>query len=526
MKILMDMGTSSTRLWLVKGDAILAQKKGAFGASLSQREGKEGLFAALSALLDALLLEANATAESVSFIAVSGMAGSEIGLYDLPHTTLPTGLYELSARAERVVLPEVSSIPFLFVPGVKVMAGEGLADLMRGEETEVAGILSRFPEAKDSLIVLPGTHNKYVRVDGEGQIIDFHTAMSGELIAVIMGNTILRDALSFDFTLDEAALLRGAAYVAREGLGAALFSIRVAAKNGKSKDDLTSFLFGAVLSEDAAQIRRRACGARVFVGGRASLRRALVLLLEGERVYELDESISSGAVREGLLRICSIRARMERRGAVLRTVEREKLIAIVRNPDDETLLPAVEALYAGGVRLIELTFDRTGTVSAEKTAERIRRLSEAFADRMLVGAGTVTRDRELCLARDAGAAFIISPNLDAALIRKTRAEGLVSMPAAMTPTEIAAAVDAGADYVKLFPANALADGYFGAVTAPLSDAKLLAVGGVTAENTAELLARGFCGVGVGGNLYDKKLIAQGDYAGLTALAKQFTEATK
>lgn len=526
MKILMDMGTSSTRLWLYHGKTLVAEKKGAFGASLSQKEGKAGLFAALSALLDALLCDAGASAEAVSLIAVSGMAGSEIGLCDVPHTTLPVDAYELARRTARVAIPEISPIPFLFVPGVKIAGGDGLVDMMRGEETEIAGILTLCPDAKDSLIVLPGTHNKFVRVDAQGQVTDFCTAMSGELIATISANTILRDALSFDFTLDEAALLRGAAYAAREGLGAALFSIRVASKNGKGKDYLTSFLFGAILSDDAAQIRRRARGARIFVGGRASLRRALTLLLEGERVYELDETISSGAVREGLLAISSVCARMAKREETLRTVEKEKLIAIVRNPDDDTLIPAVEALYAGGVRLIELTFDRTGKTSAEKTAERIRRLCDAFAGRMLVGAGTVTRREELLLARDAGAAFIISPNMDAELIRATRAEGLVSMPAAFTPTEIAAAVDAGADYVKLFPANALPAGYFGAVTAPLSDAKLLAVGGVTAENTAELLARGFCGVGVGGNLYDKKLIAQGDYAGLTALASAFVEGTR
>lgn len=311
MKILMDMGTSSTRLWLYRGDALIAERRAPFGASLSQREGKAGLFSALAALMEELLSTASVTADEVRSVFVSGMAGSEIGLFDLAHTALPVNARDLASRVQCVSLPEVSPIPFCFVPGVKRTDGEDVADMMRGEETEVAGILSLYPEAKDSLIVLPGTHNKYVRVDGEGRIVDFRTAMSGELIAVIMGNTILRDALSFDFTPDEAAVLRGAASVVREGLGATLFSIRVASKNGKGKDELTSFLFGAILADDAAQIRRMANGCRIFVGGRASLRLALTRLLADERVLALPETVSSGAVREGLLRISDLRTQME-----------------------------------------------------------------------------------------------------------------------------------------------------------------------------------------------------------------------
>ena len=130
------------------------------------------------------------------------------------------------------------------------------------------------------------------------------------------------------------------------------------------------------------------------------------------------------------------------------------------------------------------------------------------------------------LAYEAGASFIISPNCDSEVIRLTRKLGLVSIPAAFTPTEIAQAIAYGADYVKLFPADALPAGYIRAVTAPLADAKLLAVGGVDEKNAAAYLSRGFCGVGVGSNLYNKRLIREGRWQELLTLARAFTDAVR
>jgi 2-dehydro-3-deoxyphosphogluconate aldolase/(4S)-4-hydroxy-2-oxoglutarate aldolase len=102
----------------------------------------------------------------------------------------------------------------------------------------------------------------------------------------------------------------------------------------------------------------------------------------------------------------------------------------------------------------------------------------------------------------------------------------VSIPAGFTATEIALAVNSGADYVKLFPADQVGASYVKAVKAPLSDAKLLAVGGVDENNAGEWLKNGFCGVGVGSNLYNKKLIDAGDFDGLAQLAAKFMAALR
>lgn len=214
------------------------------------------------------------------------------------------------------------------------------------------------------------------------------------------------------------------------------------------------------------------------------------------------------------------------RNTVINAVKENKVISIVRLPDKETLIPAVEALYEGGIRLIEVTFDRSGKISAEEICSMISALVKHFEGRMYIGAGTVTHLSEVDLAVNAGATFIISPNCDPEIIKRSRELGAVSIPAAFTPSEIVCALNNGADYVKLFPADQVSRGYVKAVSAPISDAKLLAVGGVSAENARDFMGMGFYGIGVGSNLYNKKLIANGDYDSITKLAKQFVDAVK
>ena len=322
------------------------------------------------------------------------------------------------------------------------------------------------------------------------------------------------------------ALLQGEHYARTYGLNAAVFHVRVLAKNGVDTNVLSSFLYGAVLGGDVELIRRMANGEQIYIGGRERLREIYAVLLREEQAVPLPGPCAEGAVRRGLLHLYRLYHTRCQRAQVLEAVEKERLIAIIRNPDQRSLKPAMEAIWQGGVRMAEITFDRSGKVSKEETARTIAYLVQEFEGRMYVGAGTVTSKREVLLAYEAGASFIISPNCDPEIIALTRRIGMVSIPSAFTPTEIAKALDSGADFVKLFPADQVSKGYVKAVKAPLSDAKLLAVGGVTAENTAELIANGFCGVGVGSNLYDKVLIERGDFDALQALARQFVTAAK
>ncbi len=209
------------------------------------------------------------------------------------------------------------------------------------------------------------------------------------------------------------------------------------------------------------------------------------------------------------------------REQILQTIEKEKIIVIVRGVEREKLIPLAEAMYAGGIRLLEVTYSANGKVSDEATAENIRMLAECFKGRMFVGAGTVLTEKQVELTAQAGGQFIISPDTCPPVIQKTRDLGLVSMPGALTPTEIQAAHRAGADFVKLFPITSFGTGYVKAVKAPLSHIKLLAVGGVDENNMQDYLKAGVSGFGVGSNIIDKKMLDAGDWSGITALAKKY-----
>lgn len=209
---------------------------------------------------------------------------------------------------------------------------------------------------------------------------------------------------------------------------------------------------------------------------------------------------------------------------VIRRIQEHKVIAIVRGIKPEAGLQLAQALYDGGIRLIEVTFDQADTEKQLQTVCMIQTLCRHFGDRMAIGAGTVTSVELVEKAAAAGAQYIISPDACENVIHRTRELGMVSIPGALTPTEITMAHRWGADFVKLFPVGAIGAGYAKAVTAPLNHIKLLAVGGVNAGNIAQYLKAGCCGAGVGGNLVDKKLVEAGLFAQITQNAVQLIQA--
>lgn len=214
------------------------------------------------------------------------------------------------------------------------------------------------------------------------------------------------------------------------------------------------------------------------------------------------------------------------RKKVIEAIEKNKIIVILRGIREDDLIPLAEAMYNGGIRLLEVTFSADNPASDEKTAEGIKKLVSHFGDRMLIGAGTVLTERQAELTKLAGGKFIISPNQNTALIKKTRELGLVSIPGALTPTEIEAADRAGADFVKLFPASVLGSDYVKAVKAPLSHVKLLAVGGINEDNMRDYLRAGICGFGIGSSITDKALISGRRFDRITALAEKYVSALR
>ena len=123
----------------------------------------------------------------------------------------------------------------------------------------------------------------------------------------------------------------------------------------------------------------------------------------------------------------------------IREIENNKIIVIVRGVKKDDLIPFAEAIYEGGIRLMECTYDATGKVSDEETAAGIEMLAKHFEGRMFIGAGTVLTEKQVKLTAKAGGKFIISPDSNEKVIKKTRRLGLVSIPGALTPTDIASA---------------------------------------------------------------------------------------
>lgn len=209
---------------------------------------------------------------------------------------------------------------------------------------------------------------------------------------------------------------------------------------------------------------------------------------------------------------------------VMERIRSDKIIAIVRGLESEYMLALADALYNGGITMIEVTFDQKNPDKWRDTCGAIKLISEKFAGRMLAGAGTVMTTEQLELAYEAGAKYIISPDTNAEVIRATKKLGLVSLPGAMTPTECVTAYNAGADAVKVFPAGELGPAYIKAIRAPLSHIPMLAVGGVNEKNAADFINAGCIGLGVGGKLVNIELIKNGKFDEISALAREYIKA--
>lgn len=211
------------------------------------------------------------------------------------------------------------------------------------------------------------------------------------------------------------------------------------------------------------------------------------------------------------------------RDTVIQEVLKHKIIAIVRGMDKEQTVNIAKALYEGGIRFIEVTFNQKKPEEFYKTADSIRAIREVMGDKMYVGAGTVTSVELVDMAAEAGALYMISPDMDEEVIKRTRELGLVSMPGAYTATEAKKAYNAGADFVKLFPCIGDAPAYVKALCAPLSHIPFLAVGGVDANNANAFIKAGAVGVGVGSSLVNKKWVDAGEYEKITEEAKKMIE---
>lgn len=211
------------------------------------------------------------------------------------------------------------------------------------------------------------------------------------------------------------------------------------------------------------------------------------------------------------------------REQVIQKILEKKAIAIVRGIFEEDCLNLAKALLEGGVELLEVTFDQKSATERVRTCDTIRLLVQELGDRMCFGAGTVTTVEMVEMAKAAGAQFIVSPDTNEEVIRATVAADMVSIPGALTPTEIAQAHRFGGDFIKVFPVSQFGAGYIKNVSAPLSHVRMLAVGGVDGENIQAYLKAGAVGAGVAGCLFKKDWVASGEWDKITEASRIFVE---
>ena len=205
---------------------------------------------------------------------------------------------------------------------------------------------------------------------------------------------------------------------------------------------------------------------------------------------------------------------------IIEQIEAGRIIAILRGDFGGREGEIVDALVDSRITAVEVTLNSPGAFDS------IGRLAATFGSRIAVGAGTVLRPEEVERAAGAGASFIVSPNLNAKVIEVTKRLGLVSLPGCFTPSEIVEALGAGADAVKLFPAQCLGPDFIKAMRGPLSDVRLIPTGGVTPEAARGYIAAGAWALGVGSELIGKDVMNDRGFESLRRRASDFAEAAR
>lgn len=203
---------------------------------------------------------------------------------------------------------------------------------------------------------------------------------------------------------------------------------------------------------------------------------------------------------------------------VISAIGEAGVIAILRGTAPDVLMHTAEALYAGGIRALEVTFNTPGA------PEMISQVASHYGKRLRVGAGTVLNRAAAEQAIAIGSEFVLAPNTDLEVINTVKMSGRVMIPGAFTPTEVWRCHDAGAEIIKIFPVGSVGPQYIKDLLGPYNGLRFVPVGGVDLKNAGAFIKAGSFALGVGGSLVRSDLIAKKDFRGLTALAGEFLQA--
>ena len=206
---------------------------------------------------------------------------------------------------------------------------------------------------------------------------------------------------------------------------------------------------------------------------------------------------------------------------ILASITEIGVVPVVRTATGEQALQAIAAIYKGGIRAAEITMTVAGALRA------IEKAADEFGDRMMIGAGTVLDPETARSCMLAGAQFFVTPNLRLSTIEMCKRYSKVVCPGALTPTEVVTAWEAGADVIKIFPADSVGGAkYIKALKGPLPQVQMIPTGGVNVDTAGDFLRAGACAVAVGGELVHTKLIQDGNYDEIEQRARHLLAAVQ
>lgn len=305
MYITIDGGTTNTRINLFD-NKVLDTIKINIGARLGLTD-KKGFFKGIKEAIATLISRNNLTEKDIETILCAGMITSEGGLLQIDHIAAPVGIKELNQAMVKKSIPEISSIPFIFVPGVRLFGESfGTTDVMRGEEVELFGINKLLNIKGKGVYILPGSHSKLIFTDENEKIYDFFTAMTGEMIASLSQNTILASSVDLKNAKLNDMLYDGYEYTKENGINKALFKVRILSNfMSGAKDDVYSFFLGTVLKDEVEQVIKSKAD-KVYIAGKAQIKEAEVCLLKrfsDKEIISVPDEFSSVATSYGMVEI-------------------------------------------------------------------------------------------------------------------------------------------------------------------------------------------------------------------------------
>lgn len=298
--ITIDTGTTNTRTILWDANRRMVRtEKAAVGVRNTAIDGSNSrLKEAVKNCLDALIRKAEISYDEIKCVIASGMITSNVGLVEIPHIVVPAGIRDLAQAVTAVSLPDVCPIPIHFIPGVKNSGGKidwenfEMMDIMRGEEVESCAIIEQLPKGVSALLVLPGSHTKFISVNEAGQMTGCLTSITGELLSSITNDTILADAVGHKFveeaTYDPEMVLLGYDTAKKTGLGRTCFSGRILNQFvTKDSTKIANFILGAALQNDVTAIKNSRAlqvdsSTHVVVAGKNPFRQAILDILKHE----------------------------------------------------------------------------------------------------------------------------------------------------------------------------------------------------------------------------------------------------